>query len=132
MVKVVFESVDQYVASQPEPARRVLEQVRRIIREASPGARETISYNMPAYTCGNVPLLMFAGWKAHYSLYAATDAVVKAFRDDLSRYKIERGTIRFPLSEPVPADLIARITKFREQEITKKARLSRYAKTKVL
>ncbi len=119
MTKAVFKSVDEYIAAQPESARGILERVRRTIRESAPAAQETISYNMPAYKLDDVSLLHFAGWKAHYSLYAATDSVLAAFEDDLRRYKLEKGTIRIPLSEPVPTKLIARITRFREREIAK-------------
>jgi uncharacterized protein YdhG (YjbR/CyaY superfamily) len=119
MTKAVFKSVDEYIAAQPESARGILERVRRTIRESAPAAQETISYNMPAYKLDDVSLLHFAGWKAHYSLYAATDSVLAAFEDDLRRYKLEKGTIRIPLSEPVPTKLIARISRFREREIAK-------------
>ncbi|HEV3195060.1 MAG TPA: DUF1801 domain-containing protein [Candidatus Cybelea sp.] len=119
MTKTIFKSVDEYIAAQPESARRILERVRRTIRESAPAAQETISYNMPAYKLDDVSLLHFAGWKAHYSLYATTDSVLAAFEDDLRRYKLEKGTIRIPLSEPVPTKLIARITRFREREIAK-------------
>jgi uncharacterized protein YdhG (YjbR/CyaY superfamily) len=119
MTKTLFKSVDEYIAAQPESARGILEHVRRTIRESAPGANETISYNMPAYKLNDVPLVHFAGWKTHYSLYAATDSVVAAFKDDLRRYELEKGTIRIPLSDPVPTKLIARITRFRGREIAK-------------
>jgi uncharacterized protein YdhG (YjbR/CyaY superfamily) len=62
-------------------------------------------------------MLYFAGWKQHYSLYPATDRVVATFKDELAPYEIRKGTIRFPLSQPVPVKLIARIAKFRAKEV---------------
>ncbi len=72
---------------------------------------------MPAYKWQGTTLLHFAVWKSHYSLYAASESILRAFENDLRGYKIEKGTIRFPLDEPVPEKLIARIAKFRLEEI---------------
>lgn len=116
MAKINYKSVDEYIASQPEAVQSLLELVRSTIRKAVPGAEETISYNIPAYKLHSGPILYFAGWKQHYSLYPANDRLVTALKDDLRAYKISRGTIRFPLSEPVPVKLIERIAKFREKE----------------
>ncbi len=104
---LIFQSVDDYIASQPEAARAVLQRVRAAIRKAVPAAEETISYNMPAYKLHGEAMLYFAGWKRHYSLYPATARVLAAFKDELAAYEIDKSTIRFPLSEPVPAKLIA-------------------------
>jgi len=116
MAKTDFRSVDEYIASQPEAVRRVLERVRSIIRRAMPGADEVISYQIPTYKLHRRPAIYFAGWKEHYSLYPTTDPLVAAFKDDLARYEISKGTIRFPLSEPVPVKLIESIAKFRAKE----------------
>jgi uncharacterized protein YdhG (YjbR/CyaY superfamily) len=75
---------------------------------------------MPTYTLNGVAVLYFAGWKAHFSLYPATDALVAAFGDDLARYKRSKGTIRIPMSEPVPERLIERIARFRAKQITER------------
>jgi uncharacterized protein YdhG (YjbR/CyaY superfamily) len=72
---------------------------------------------MPTYTLNGVPVLYFAGWKAHYSLYPASDGLVAAFERELAPYKRSKGTIRMPLSEPVPIELIARIARFRAEQI---------------
>lgn len=61
-------------------------------------------------------MLYFAGWKEHYSLYPAGERMIAAFKDQLASYKASQGTIRFPLSEPVPMKLIERIAKFRAEE----------------
>jgi uncharacterized protein YdhG (YjbR/CyaY superfamily) len=69
------------------------------------------------------PVLYFAGWRQHYSLYPATDHVVAAFKNDLAPYKVNKGTIRFPLSKPVPVKLIERITKFRAKEVAEREKV---------
>ena len=120
MAKTDFKSVDEYIASQPETVRGVLERLRSIILKAMPGVEEVISYKIPTYKLHGRPVLYFAGWRQHYSLYPANDHVVAAFKDDLAPYKISRGTIRFPLSQPVPVKLIERIAKFRAKEVAKR------------
>jgi uncharacterized protein YdhG (YjbR/CyaY superfamily) len=110
-------SVDDYIASQPEAVRDILERVRGAIRKAVPEAEEVISYGMPTYKLDGDRFLYFAVWKRHYAIYAATQEVVAAFRDELVAYEIAKGTIRFPLSEPVPVKLIGRIAKFRAKEV---------------
>src|SRR4030095_10659489 len=82
-----------------------------------PTAEETISYNIPAYKLQRRYVIYFAGWKKHYSLYPATSGVIAAFKDDLVNYEVSKGTIRFPLSEPVPVKLIAGIAKVRAREV---------------
>jgi uncharacterized protein YdhG (YjbR/CyaY superfamily) len=119
-MKTDFKSVDEYIASQPDDVRRVLNRVRSTIRKAVPGAEETISYKILAYKVRGNRMLFFAGWKQHYSLYPATARVIEAFKDDLAPYEVSKGTIRFPLSEPVPAKLIGRIAKFRAKEVTER------------
>jgi uncharacterized protein YdhG (YjbR/CyaY superfamily) len=70
-------------------------------------------------------VVYFAGWKQHYSLYPATQHLVAAFKDDLARYQVSKGTIRFPLSAPVPVKLIERIAKFLANEAAERARAKR-------
>ena len=116
-MKTDFQSVDQYIASQPEAAQSILAEVRAAIRKAVPAAEESISYQIPAYKLPAGPVLYFAGWKRHYSLYPATASIVSALEEELSAYEIRKGTIRFPLAEPVPVKLIGRIAKLRAKEI---------------
>ncbi len=116
MAKTGFKSVDDYIASQPEAVQVILERVRSAIRKAVPQAEEMISYQIPTYKMHGGVVLYFAGWKQHYSLYPATVHVVAAFKKDLARYQVNKGTIRFPLSQPVPVQLIGRIAKFRAKE----------------
>jgi uncharacterized protein YdhG (YjbR/CyaY superfamily) len=122
MAKVNFTSVDDYIELQPWAARGVLEAVRGVIRKALPRAEEVISYQMPAYRLTAGIVIYFAGWKKHYSLYPASAELVEAFKEELAGYEISKGTIRFPLSGPVPAKLIGRIVKFRAKEVAAKAK----------
>jgi uncharacterized protein YdhG (YjbR/CyaY superfamily) len=116
MGKANFTDVDEYISSQPETAQVALQLVRRTLRKALPGAQEVISYKIPAYRLNGGIVLYFAGWKQHYSLYPAGERMATAFKDQLASYKVSKGTIRFPLSEPVPVKLIERIAKFRAEE----------------
>ncbi len=117
MAKTEVQSVDAYIAAQPEAGQSALKRVRRIIRKAVPKAAEVIAYKIPTYKLHGSAVLYFAGWKKHYSLYPATDKLVAALKRDLAPYEVNKGTIRFPLSEPVPKDLIERIAKFRAAEV---------------
>ena len=116
MAKTDFKSVDEYITSQPEAVQDILGLVRSTIREAAPGLDEVISYKIPTYKLHGGAVLYFAGWKQHYSLYPASKHLVAAFKDELASYKISKGAIRFPLSEPVPVKLIEGIAKFRAKE----------------
>ena len=116
-------TVDEYIASQPATVRGILARVRGAIRKGVPRAEETISYKIPAYKLNGTVVLYFAGWKKHYSLYPADASLIAAFKDELAPYKVEKGTIRFPLSEPVPVKLIERIAKFRAGEAAESKRI---------
>jgi uncharacterized protein YdhG (YjbR/CyaY superfamily) len=118
MAKTDFKSVSDYIASKPRDVQAALKRVRAAIRKAVPEALEVISYQIPGYRLNDSRLIYFAGWKEHYSLYPATDALVAEFKKELAPYDRSKGTIRFPLSEPVPVDLIERIAKFRAEQLT--------------
>ena len=128
MAKTDFKSVNEYLASKPKDVQGILKQVRNTIRKAVPEADEGISYQIPVFKLDGVAVLYFAGWKKHYSLYPATGRLVAAFTDDLAQYKVSKGTIRFPLSEPVPVKLIERIAKFLSKEAARRARAKRAGK----
>ncbi|PYU95951.1 MAG: hypothetical protein DMG08_03585 [Acidobacteria bacterium] len=130
MAKTDFKSVDEYIASQPAAVQGILGRVRNAIREALPGAEEVISYQIPAYKLRGGRVLFFAGWKQHYSLYPAGERLVAAFRDELASYEVSKGTIRFPLSQPVPVKLIGRIAKFRAKEVAEREKAKRAAPKK--
>jgi uncharacterized protein YdhG (YjbR/CyaY superfamily) len=110
-------SVREYIASKPKESRASLEAVRQAIFKGVPNAEEGLAYQMPAYTLNGTAVLYFAGWKSHYSLYPASDALVEAFAKELAPYERSKGTIKFPLSERVPAGLITRIAKFRVRQL---------------
>ena len=131
MAKHAFASIDAYLDSQPTPMRELLQHVRDAIRQAIPSAEEAIAYNMPTFRQHGRAVLHFAGWQKHYSLYPATARVVSTLRAELARYEIESGTIRFPLSEPVPLSLIRSIAELRAAEELERAlpeRVRRQAK----
>jgi uncharacterized protein YdhG (YjbR/CyaY superfamily) len=117
MANTDFKSVDEYIALQPKVMQSALKRVRGTIRKAVPGAEEVISYKIPAYKLHGRPVLYFAGWTQHYSLYPSTDHLVAALKNDLAPYEISKGTIRFPLSKPVPVKLIEAIARFRAKEV---------------
>jgi len=120
--KTEFKSVDNYIASQPEAVRTALARVRNAIRKAVPEVEEVVSYHMPTYKLQGHRVLHFAAWKEHCSVYGATEGVAAAFKDELARYEIDKGTIRFPLGQRVPVDLIGRIARFRANEVVTSAR----------
>lgn len=110
------ETVAGYIAGFPKPVQSKLRAVRRAIRKAVPEAEESISYQIPFYRYHG-RLVYFAAFKDHYSLFAVTTSALKKFEKKLSRYKQSgRGTVQFPLDEPVPEKLIADVTKFRANE----------------
>lgn len=116
MAKIAYKSVNAYIAGQPREVQGVLREVREAIRKAVPAAEEEISYGIPTYKLRGARLIYFAGWKQHYSLYPASNRLVAAFREELAPYEIAKGTIRFPLSERVPVELIEHIAKFLAKE----------------
>ena len=115
-----FDTVEEYIAAQPEAARKTLQRVRDTIRKALPKAEETISYNMPTYKISGETVLYFAGWKRHFSLYPVKSNVVAAFKSDLAAFELEKGTLRIPFAESIPVDLIKRIVRFRAEEVTER------------
>jgi uncharacterized protein YdhG (YjbR/CyaY superfamily) len=115
-------SVDEYISAQPKDVQVALRRVRSVIRNAVPGTIEGISYQMAAFSLAEGPFLSLGGWKQHYSLYPASDALIAAFRGALTPYRASKGTLRFPLSEPVPAKLIERIAKFQAKAVVRRAK----------
>jgi uncharacterized protein YdhG (YjbR/CyaY superfamily) len=113
-------SVDEYIAAQPEAVQEALESVRAAIRTAVPDAEETISYKIPTYKLHGNVILYFAAWKHHYSVYPANDRVIAAFKHDLAAHDVNKSTIRFRFSEPVPVRLIERIATFRAQDVSER------------
>jgi uncharacterized protein YdhG (YjbR/CyaY superfamily) len=107
-------NIDQYIAPFPPDVQEKLEQIRAAIRKAAPDAEETISYKIPSFVLqGN--LVYFAAFKKHIGFYPRTTAITK-FRKELAPYGRAKGSVRFPLDEPIPTQLIRRIVKFRAAE----------------
>jgi uncharacterized protein YdhG (YjbR/CyaY superfamily) len=129
MATTTFKSVDEYIATQPREAQAVLRRVRAVIRTALPSAKEVISYRIPAFKSTGGPFIWFAGWKQHYSLYPVNGRLVEALKDELAPYELRKGTLRLPLSEPVPDKLIGRIAKLRAKEASERGPSDRTAPT---
>jgi uncharacterized protein YdhG (YjbR/CyaY superfamily) len=107
-------TIDEYIAGFPDDVQEKLQQIRVTIRTAAPDAEEKISYQMPTfYLKGN--LVHFAAFKKHIGFYP-TPTGTEQFQKELAAYKVSKGTIRFPLDQPIPLDLITEIVKFRVQE----------------
>ena len=109
--KVDFQSMDEYIATFPEDVQKILQEIRATIKVSAPEAEEKISYQMPTFFLqGN--LIHFAAFKNHIGLYPAPRGI-EAFKDELSVYKGAKGSVQFPLEQPMPLELISRIVKFR-------------------
>lgn len=105
-------SVDEYLASVPEPARTTLNTIRATIRSAVPQeATEVISYRIPAFKYKGM-LVWFGAFSDHCSLFPGP-GIMEAFKDELKRYSISKGTVQFPLDKPLPATLLRKIVKAR-------------------
>ncbi|MCT2590970.1 DUF1801 domain-containing protein [Streptomyces sp. N2-109] len=102
-------NVDEYIASFPEDVRTILQNIRRTIHDAVPDAGEKISYQIPALTRDGKAVVYFSGWQKHISVYPAPDTTDVALDAELSPYKSGKGTLKFPLAEPLPYDLIGRV-----------------------
>jgi len=112
-------TIDQYIEASPESVRGKLRQLRDTIRKAAPQATEKISYRVPTfYYNGN--LVHFAAFKNHIGFYPDPTGI-EAFKKELAGYPGAKGSVQFPLDEPLPLDLIAKIVKFRVAENAKKS-----------
>ncbi len=107
-------TIDEYIADFPPDVQMILEKVRATIRQAAPGAEETIKYRMPTFMLhGN--LVYFAAFKDHIGFYPVPTGIEK-FKKELAVYKMGKGSIQFPLDQPIPYGLISKIVKFRAKE----------------
>lgn len=117
------ENIDQYIAGFPAEIQERLERIRAAIREEAPDAEEAIKYRMPTFVLkGN--LVHFAAFKNHIGFYPAPEGI-EAFQEELSRYEGAKGTVRFPLDQPIPLDLIRRIVRYRVEKNLEKGRKKR-------
>lgn len=109
-----FKNIDEYIGIQTPEVQILLEQMRQTIKNASPEAEEVISYNMPAFKYHGM-LVYFAAYKNHIGFYA-TPTGHSEFKEELSAYKQGKGSVQFPLGQPLPLELISKIVKFRVEE----------------
>ena len=110
-----FINVDEYIREFEEDTQERLTEIRKLILDIAPEAAESISYGMPAYKLNGKPLVYFGGFKSHIGFYA-TPTGHKAFEKELSKYKQGKGSVQFPLNEPLPKKLIREIVLFRLAE----------------
>jgi len=119
-------TIDEYMASFPHEVQDLLEKIRRTIRKAAPDAEEGIKYQIPTFIFkGN--LVHFAAFKNHIGFYPTPTGIEK-FKDELSVYESAKGSVRFPLNDPIPFALIEKIVKFRVRENLERAEAKRKKK----
>jgi uncharacterized protein YdhG (YjbR/CyaY superfamily) len=121
MISKIPTTTDEYIAGFPGDIQLILNQVRETIQHAAPDAEESIAYGMPAYKTYGKPLVYFAGFKNHIGFYA-TPTGHSAFTKELSQYKQGKGSVQFPINQPMPLELIAQIVEFRVIENQEKAK----------
>jgi uncharacterized protein YdhG (YjbR/CyaY superfamily) len=114
-------AIDEYIAHFPEEVQKILQELRAVIKAAAPDAEETISYQMPTFVLkGN--LVHFAAYQKHIGFYPTPSGIL-AFQQELSVYKSAKGSVQFPIDQPLPLDLISKIVKYRVAENMSKAEL---------
>lgn len=119
MARPTAGSIDEYIAGFPPDTRKVLEEMRELIRASAPDATETISYAIPTFDQNGKHVVHFAGFAKHVSFFP-TGSGTEAFKEELKPFKGGKGTIQIPLGDPLPADLIRRIVEFRVAQVTGK------------
>ena len=119
-VKTRSKEIDKFIAGFPREVQEILEKVRKTIRDAAPEAEETINYGIPTFTHQGKNLVHFSAFKKHIGFYPTPSGIEK-FKKDLSDYELAKGSVKFPLDQPIPYDLIARIVEFRVKENMEKA-----------
>lgn len=113
-------TIDDYIAEFPAETQQKLQQVRAVIKETVPGAVETISYAIPTFDLNKKHLVHFAGYATHIGFYPSPSGM-EAFAAEFQPYKRAKGSVQFPLDQPLPLDLIRRVVAFRVAEVSKKA-----------
>jgi uncharacterized protein YdhG (YjbR/CyaY superfamily) len=113
--KAKFTTIDGYIASFPKETQGILEKIRRTIKNVAPGVVEAISYQIPIFKLNGSNLVHFAAWKDHIGFYA-TPSGNAVFKKELSQYKVAKGSIQFPLDEPIPYELVTKIVLFRVKD----------------
>ncbi len=111
---IEFNTIDEYIATFPKDVQKILKQLRKTIKAAVPEAEEKISYQIPTFALqGN--LVHFAAYKNHIGFYPGASGI-RTFTQELSNYQTSKGTVQFPLQDPLPLELIVNIVKFRAVE----------------
>lgn len=110
-----IKSIDEYLTSFPENIQTRLQQLRAIVNELAPNAVESIGYGMPAFKLNGKPLVYFAAFEKHIGFYPIPSGMI-AFKKELAIYKQGKGSVQFPLDQPLPIELIRRIVAFRVKE----------------
>jgi uncharacterized protein YdhG (YjbR/CyaY superfamily) len=111
-------TVDEYIIRFPSNIQNILQKIRQLIKDLAPNAKETISYQIPTFKL-NGNLVHFAAFRTHIGFYP-TPSALEEFKKELSKYKLGKGTIQFPIDEPIPYDLIKKIVEFRINENLKR------------
>lgn len=109
-------TIDEYISQFPEETQTILNLIRDLIKHEVPDASEKISYGLPTFTLNKTYLVYFAGYANHIGLYP-TPSGIEEFKAEFENYKTGKGSIQFPLSEPIPYDLIAKIVRYRKGEV---------------
>ena len=121
MDKFTYSSIDEYINSFPEITHEKLTEIRNLIKELVPEAKEKISYQMPAFTLNGM-LLYFAGYTRHIGFYPGANTI-EVFRNELAAYKTSKGTVQFLLNQALPIELITRMIRFRvDENLSKKGK----------
>jgi uncharacterized protein YdhG (YjbR/CyaY superfamily) len=110
-------STAEYLATLTAGPRAEVERLRDAILAAAPGAEESFGYGMPAFRLGGKPLVWYAAWKKHYSLYPLSASMLRAHAAEIEGYETAKGTIRFPASRPLPIDLVKKLVASRAEEL---------------
>ncbi len=114
-MKTQSSTIDEYIQNFPKDVQGILEKMRQTIRKAAPGAVEAISYQMPTFKLNGKNLVHFAAFQKHIGFYPIPSGI-EAFKKELSPYKQGKGSVQFPLDEPIPYDLVEKIVKYRVKE----------------
>lgn len=117
----MVKTIDEYIATFPKNVQDILQELRKVIKEAAPEAKEAISYGMPTFKL-NGNLVHFAAYKNHIGFYPAPSGI-DSFKEKLAKYRTGKGTLQFPIDEPIPFELVKEVVRVRVKEnLSKKSK----------